>query len=245
MIRYDKSVANGESVNAFAVLLYLRFVLNGVIMFSVIIMEKINALNNKTYMFLGSSVTYGSSAGGNSMCEFLSERYGCKIIKNAVSGTTLAGPDADSYVSRLDAMIASREEFEKPDAFVCQLSTNDASHPEKLGNLTCGNGDLPDKNTCFGAVEYIITAVKRVWGCPIAFYTNSYFDNAVYAEMVSTLNGMKARYGIAVLDMYTDVRFNSISKKQRARYMSDDIHPTVEGYRDWWTPKFAEFLKDL
>ena len=80
-------------------------------------------LQNKTVLFLGSSVTYGSAAGGVSFADIMGEVCGINCIKEAVSGTTLADMDDSSYVARLkriDRTIAL-------DLFVCQLSTNDAS----------------------------------------------------------------------------------------------------------------------
>ena len=47
-------------------------------------------IKNKRILFLGSSVTYGSGAGGNSFADIIGERYGAISIKTAVSGTTLA-----------------------------------------------------------------------------------------------------------------------------------------------------------
>ena len=60
-------------------------------------------LHGKTILFLGSSVTYGSAAGGVSFADMLSE-FGCTVVKEAVSGTTLVDTSADSYVSRMKAM---------------------------------------------------------------------------------------------------------------------------------------------
>ena len=49
-------------------------------------------LAGKTYVFLGSSVTYGASSEGESMADFLAARHGAVCVKEAVSGTTLASP---------------------------------------------------------------------------------------------------------------------------------------------------------
>jgi lysophospholipase L1-like esterase len=76
----------------------------------------------KKIVFLGSSVTYGSAAGGVSFADIICERNGYEMIKEAVSGTTLVDEDGSSYVSRL-----KRIEEENVDLFICQLSTNDAT----------------------------------------------------------------------------------------------------------------------
>lgn len=56
-------------------------------------------LQNKTILFLGSSVTYGSE--GISFADIMSELCGINCIKEAVSGTTLADINEGSYVARL------------------------------------------------------------------------------------------------------------------------------------------------
>ena len=84
-------------------------------------------LGGKRIIFLGSSVTYGACAMGQSFIEALEEKDGIIAIKEAVSGTLLVDEDvADgkSYIARL----ATIDTNIKADAFVCQLSTNDASH---------------------------------------------------------------------------------------------------------------------
>lgn len=62
-------------------------------------------LNGKTVLFLGSSVTYGSVANGISFADIMAEECGINCIKEAVSGTTLADINDNSYVSRLKKLI--------------------------------------------------------------------------------------------------------------------------------------------
>lgn len=203
---------------------------------------KKNILNGKTIFFLGSSVTHGEN--GRSMAELLGEMYGCNIVKSAVPGTTIAGPDDDSYVARFDKLIESG--MKAPDVFVCQLSTNDSLRPEKFGSLASKEvrrDEEFDVNTFLGGTEHIISVAKRVWKTRILFYTNSYFDRPLYAEMVRAIKILAEVYDFSVLDMFTDKKFNDITPEKRKEYMSDDIHPTIEGYRDWWLPRFVDILQ--
>lgn len=48
-------------------------------------------LNGKKIIFLGSSITYGAASKGISFVEYLTTEYEVKGIKEAKSGTTLAG----------------------------------------------------------------------------------------------------------------------------------------------------------
>ena len=188
---------------------------------------------------LGSSVVYGASSNELSIAEYLSARMGCSYVKEAVSGTSLADTTPWSYVRRLQTIDPS-EHF---DLFICQLSTNDASLGCELGQIG-GDGTF-DTATTTGAMEFIITYVRDTWGCPVVFFTGSHYDSEAYDAMVRRLFELKDKYGIGVIDLWTDAAFNDIDDEQRALYMADDIHPTRAGYRDWWGPEMVVQLCEI
>ena len=194
-----------------------------------------NPLKGRRIFYLGSSVTNGSAAGGVSFAEYIAERNGTEYVKEAVNGTTLTDRK-DSYIERLCKV----KKDEKFDLFVCQLSTNDATLSKPIGKPALT--DKPDTSTVCGAIEYIIAYVKETWACPVMFYTNSYYDNKNYVDMVDALYKIAELYGIGIIDLYHDAEFNDIEKEQRAVYMADAIHPTEAGYLEWWTPKMEECI---
>ena len=194
-------------------------------------------MEGKHLIFLGSSVTYGSASGGVSFADFIAQRNGCAITKEAVSGTTLVDEGEDSYISRLKRLDKSIP----ADLFVCQLSTNDATHGKPLGMLS--DSEIYDTKTVAGAILYILSYVKKVWGCPVVFYTNPRYESPEYDKMVSLLHKIERNYGITVIDMWNDTAFNAITAEQRQRYMADPIHPTREGYLEWWTPYMEQTLQ--
>ena len=182
------------------------------------------------------------------MAEFIAKRNGATCIKNAVGGTTLANNASNSYVARLDEYLASNDRAASIDAFVCQLSTNDVNSVATLGETSAENvTDASAFNTAttFGAIEYIIARVKQVYNCPVVFYTNPYFTHSVYSRMVREMGDIAQKWGITVIDMYSNETFNNITEEQRALYMSDAIHPTRAGYREWVVPEFESTLKAL
>ncbi|MBD5161884.1 MAG: hypothetical protein HDT14_07730 [Oscillibacter sp.] len=81
---------------------------------------------------LGSSVTYGASSQQVAVGEFLANRFGCDLTKEAVSGTTLVDTNEKSYIQRMLKNIDTTEQFA---LFVCQLSTNDATRGLPLGEI--------------------------------------------------------------------------------------------------------------
>ena len=187
---------------------------------------------------LGSSVARGEASEGWAVGEYLAARLGTQLTKEAVSGTTLVDEGINSYISRMQSL----DKDAHFDIFVCQLSTNDATQNKALGEVSADGTTEFDTHTVCGAIEYIITYVTQTWSCPVVFYTNSYYQSEPYAAMVDALKEIGQKYGIGVIDLYTDEVFNDISDEQRSLYMADDIHPTKAGYLEWWTPKMEEYL---
>ena len=185
-------------------------------------------LQNKTILFLGSSVTYGSASGGISFVDILGERCGINCIKEAVSGTTLVDINETSYVSRLKAIGANQ----KFDLFVCQLSTNDAKKKLDISEIE-------------NAICFILKYVEKTFACPAVFYTNTYFESDEYSKMIDLLYKLKKRYDFYILDLYHDKDMSNVSEEDYTKYMKDKVHPTLLGYTDWWTPKFVDFFKTL
>ena len=215
-------------------------------------------LGAMTFLFLGSSVTYGASSQGVAMAEYLSAKTGAKCLKEAVSGTTLyvKNEGDNSYVNRLLRSTAFKKE-KYVDAFICQISTNDARN-EAVANMGVHDGQ---KNTAttLGAVEFIIEYVKETWDCPIYFYSGSYFadegkrknTNPTGTNYGTLVNNVKEivkdyqgkGYDCGVIDMFYDEAFNSVVSDEFYSWStSDPIHPKKAGYLHWWMPYFEAYL---
>lgn len=227
-------------------------------------------LAGKTLYWLGSSVTYGSASGGEGMADYLAALTGCISKKDAVSGTTIfddnktANTGVKSYTRRLvNSTVFDKEEC--VDAFICQISTNDARNDRlnKRGAVTgmdfCTSDEF-DKSTTLGGVEFIITYVTETWGCPVYFYSGSYFGDtgtrkssnplgSEYAKLIEEVRQVADKYNsiegfeVGIIDLYNDEDFNAVaSDKYYSWVMSDAIHPKAAGYLQWWTPYFESYL---
>ncbi len=208
-----------------------------------------SVLTGKRILFLGSSVTYGAAAEGQSFVELFESLDGVRTIKEAKNGTTLvdrisipallAFGNGDSYIKRLKAI----ESDDPLDGVVCQLSTNDATMKMPLGEISSSTtlNDF-DTKTITGAMEYIIEYSRERWNCPVVFYTGSYYDSPEYHAMVERLYELKDKWEIGIIDLYTDAEFNNIDPETYELYMFDPIHPTKAGYINWWMPKMEKEL---
>lgn len=199
-----------------------------------------NILENKNVLFLGSSVTYGAASLQEAMPEYFAKRLGCIVTKEAVSGTTLVDTGLDSYVSRLKRNVDTSTDYK---LVICQLSTNDATQKKPMGELG-DSFDIAsfDTSTITGAMEYIIAYCKQNWNCPVMFYTGSRYDSEAYSLMVNRLYEISEKWGIGVLDLWSDDAFNNITDEERSLYMADPIHPTKAGYMKWWCPELERQL---
>lgn len=194
-------------------------------------------LRNKKILFLGSSVTLGFGALGESFVDYLWKKDGVMALKDAENGTTLIDQDqnstGDSYPARFKLDL-TEPEF---DAFVIQLSTNDATHfCPKIGQVK--KDASFDLKTVTGSLEFMISQAQRKWHCPILIFTNPYFDNPFYGKMVEKAHDLTSKFGTEILDLYHDDDFN----ENRDLYFADPIHPTRAGYLKLWLPKFENKL---
>lgn len=198
-----------------------------------------SAISGKTIIFLGSSVTMGTQSKGDSFVQYMEKRDGIIPIEEAVSGTTLVDNGENSYIARMKTLGPAIQ----ADAFICQLSTNDASKKLPLGEIAEGTDiNAFDTSTITGGMEYIIAYARKTWDCPVIFYTGTHYDSPEYEAMVNRLLELQEKWGIGVIDLWNDADMNAVSEEDYKLYMFDDIHPTRAGYRDWWTPKFEAYL---
>lgn len=202
-------------------------------------------LKGKTIIYLGSSVTYGSDSLGVSFVEYIDQLNGTTSVKEAVSGTTLVTKDDASGSSYIPRMKTINPDI-PADAFICQLSTNDATRHMPLGTISEGF-ELAnfDTETVAGAIEYIIAYAEKTWHCPVLFYTGTRFDCREYGEMVKLLLEIQKKWKIGVIDLWNDMALNSISEKDYNLYMSNPIHPTQAGYLLWWAPAMEAYLYEF
>ncbi len=227
-----------------------------------IAVEPENELTGQSAVFLGSSITYGSASNGISFVEFLERQNEMTCFKEAVSSTTMAvcaNRPNNSYVERL-SRVKNKLNFE-PDFFVCQLSLNDAlaKNEVELGELSdvCRDSndgiDLADVDSVAEAIEYITVYAKEQWpNSQIVFFTVKNNGNKKYDDMVRLLIDAKTKWVddqgqpfFMILNLWDNKSFMNVTGDALKLYMRDANHPTMAGYRNYWLPFMANFLRDL
>ena len=214
-------------------------------------------LNGRTAYFLGSSVTKGkgsnnSGTGSISFVEMLETKYGMVVKKSAVNGTTLAEIGDSNYVYRLRKDFGN---YDAPDYFVCQLSTNDAAKGRSLGTLTSGEFDINkfDTKTVTGAIEYITAYAQEKWSCPVIFYIptktkDKWKYEKTYLKMITRLMKIQSKWNaqyedqIQIIDLWNHPKAQFKSTDDRLLCMYDTLHPTKAGYLLKYIPVIGDFL---
>ena len=195
-------------------------------------------LQGKRIVFLGSSITEGTLACGQSFVDFMEARDGIVGIKNVVPGSLLVDDahDGSSYVERLVRIDPAQE----VDALVCQLSTIDAAYGNEIGVV---GQRPPNTATVAGGIEFIIEYARSTWDCPVFFFTALPFENEQYAQLVSVLKRIADMTGAFVIDFFNASDTAEMRDEDRALYQYDAVHPTRAGYLIWWTPVFERELE--
>lgn len=183
--------------------------------------------------FLGSSITYGYAADGYSFADYVKEHSGYDVVKEAVSGTTLAACLPDSYYERL-----LNRGTEGADVLLVQLSTNDASKGVVLGEVLSA-----DPLTSCGAINRIIDFGLES-GCKVGFYSTPVLgDGRFFSRLEQAMAEISSIRSIPFLNMNKDEGLKALCGKPG--YYADDIHPSKRGHIELFGPKFLAFIKDL
>lgn len=207
---------------------------------NVLYLEKDEKLNGKKILVLGSSITYGAASHGVSFVEFLKEESKVDTTKEAISGTTLAGLEKNSYVQRIKKEYLKKNNY---DLLICQLSTNDSRFKKALGEISL-DYELENFNTetTIGAMEYIISYAKNTWDTPVLFYTCIRKSDPYYEHLINVLYKLKDKWDIEILDVWNNLEANNLKKYDKTLF-ADDAHPTLKGYRYVYFPLFKEKIK--
>ncbi|AQM42074.1 lysophospholipase [Staphylococcus cohnii] len=201
-----------------------------------------DGLADKNILFLGSSITYGAASHGISFVEFLNIESHMNTTKEALSGTSLAGTEKNSYVQRIKKEKLSKNKF---DLLICQLSTNDGRLNKSVGEIKKEyDHNAFDVETTIGAMEYIISYAKLTWDTPILFYTCIRKADPYYEFLVYNLYKLKEKWDIEILDVWGNQWANEQIKYDNTLF-ADDAHPTLKGYRYIYTPLFKEKIKNI
>ena len=209
---------------------------------------------DKNAIFVGDSITAGTNCEGSTYWELLGD------ILELGSANAMATPGScisgtSDYGSEYDPLINRFEDIPEADLITIFMGTNDYGHDTPLGSID-DEGDV----SFYGALNTIIPALqakypnaKIVFITPLhryGFGTNSAtgeehtYDSVpngaghTLGDYVNAIKEVCEKYGVDVIDLYTDLDLDPSADETREYYMEDGLHPNSAGHR-----LIAEYLE--
>lgn len=200
-----------------------------------------------TVSCFGDSTTWGANGlpdgGGNAIAwpGKVQKLLGFKTVNNfgkKGSRLTLASDRQDSFIERLDSVIA------KPaDVFIVMGGVNDFQHDVPLGSLNDG-----DMHTIYGAVQVIIETILTKYPqsklifmtplkCKFQHPTKNYpaanepnGQGLVLAQYAAAIREACDFFSVPVIDMFANSGISPLVPSQQQAYMPDGLHYNEAGY---------------
>ena len=211
----------------------------------------------KTIFWLGSSVQDGFGARHNAIGDFMEVIEKTNKIKDCYSGTYIATTADEDYLPRFLLHDATTDPV--VDLVVVQLGTNDSKQLTEVGDVTADDVrdyDSFDQTTTMGALEYIMKYAQETWNCPVLVYTSLWFDEtktatgmqkeAIYDEIVDKCKIACEKWDCYLLNMWDNSdAIMAVAGDMYDTYMTDSVHPTMQGYLEWWYPYFKAEIYNI
>lgn len=197
--------------------------------------------SDKSVVFLGDSITYGSgtTSNKNRYTEIVSEALGFQTMKNyGVSGSLIAQQDGktNSFIERYSAMTddadyifvfgGTNDYWNGTGVFGADSSTTNTEFIGALNNLITGlKTKYPD-----GEIILITPPKQHFNGVDGTTLNTSSSKNL--ADYVTEMKKAAVRNGVRYIDLYSVIGFDAMtSTDDRAEFTTDGVHLNNKGHR--------------
>lgn len=147
--------------------------------------------------------------------------YNQLFIDN-IGGTTIAPLNGRSIVEHIDQGLY--ESYPVPDILIIERGTNDAAFVYN-GKITLGTVGNGDKNTTFGAIDYVMNYFRQLYPDTRIIWTNAIYRNGLPAETHQSLHdallAIAPTYDVEVFDVRSAV---GINQSNYLSYLYDGVH---------------------
>lgn len=223
--------------------------------------DKAMLLRGKKIIFDGDSITEENYRSARVWHKYLKDWYGFIDINEGVSGTGLVKPSGN----KVGAIARLPNYTTDCDAYVFMGNMNDGT--SSGGISTIGTKGSTDTSTLYGALKVFFDALIEKYPLkPLLMISSSprsqvgmlgkcYGSDAWFAEWVKVWREMCTDYGIAFLDLYSEIGglrpWNAANNTEyftpdgtgSSGYSADGIHPNSKGHY-LMARKISTFLLD-
>lgn len=224
--------------------------------------------SKKTLYVDGDSIALGLGAKGYSFGDALSDAYGFKLTKNAVSGATLADSCEDS-AHIVDSILKNVNQFY--DYVIIDGGVNDYFRSIEIGEISHHNKF--DSGTTAGALETIFSFFQKKYPKTKVYFliphkiydsgrpkrnvaddgeTENFNDITIipnligytYLDYYNTICQTCEKYKIPMIDLYTNCDIDCSKQEDRDAYTAngDGIHPIKETHLNIYAPEIAKVM---
>lgn len=194
-----------------------------------------NYLAGKKIYAFGDSIVYGHTLPEKSFMRIIAEETGVELTMCAVNGASIIRSD-NHILTQVEKAPA-----EKPDLILFDGYTNDA-YERFMGMVGEIGAEEPDDTTFCGGFEKIVQTMQQKWsGVPIVFVTihkSAGRDWEIQCKLRALSMEICEKYGIEVIDMFTESPFDTRDPKQMEKYIIGGAgsHPNEAACREFYVP---------
>lgn len=218
-------------------------------------LKPLNTLKGKRILSFGDSIMHGDGNKGVGIADLLSEKYFMTAVDYSKGGSTFGYVKDREQIS--NQILTAIKKNETADIILINGGTNDTRKVE-AGYISEGfdYGKNGRKEFAQG-MEYALGLLQDNYPVtPVLFVRAHNMDQTTeekeiqYGELSVEIC---EKWGVPVVDMYTDSDFNAHDEAIRTKYtvdtkqcpQGDSIHPNRQGYEEFYLPVMAPKIADI
>ena len=221
-------------------------------------LQQKNRWFNKKANIIGDSIIKGENSADNykrmkndNVASILMEEFGFKEVRNYGVGGSRITTHSDTNFAKKGMVDRYTDMNNDSDLNIVSGGINDFGNNVQLGNLS----DLTD-NTKFkpalynllkgmqdkypGKELYFITPAHRKDGKPDNIANNVGLTLKDYVEACYEVCELLS---VPVIDMWKELGFSPFNDTMKKKYMTDGLHPTIEGMRKYYGAKICKEIR--
>ena len=221
-------------------------------------LQQKNRWFNKKANIIGDSIIKGENSNDNykrmkddNVASILMEEFGFKEVRNYGVGGSRITTHSDATFAKKGIVDRYVDMNNDADLIIVAGGTNDFGGDIQLGDLSNLSDNTKFKPALYNTLKglqnkypgkeiYYVTPAHRKDGKP---------DNVANGVVLTLKDYVNACYevcellSIPVIDMWKELGFSPFNDTMKKKYMTDGLHPTIEGMRKYYGAKICKEIR--